>query len=441
MVFRTSHGFLLLAALAGGCTPMPSTDELPKRLAGVGGAAAPIRFETAGAPIDQVVPDSTLTLPAATELALRRDPQLQAAIARVRVALADAKQTRLLPNPVLSVAFRFPEGGGKPVIEAGLTAELLSLVRRPRQIGAADARVRVACAEAVQTALDVIGQTQEAFLTVQALDGELAILGERQKLVERLLTIAEARVKAGEAARLDALTLQAQRAELDADIIEAEAELADQRLALARLLGQPSAEAKWTLAPWSPPAALGTERQWVAAALEHRPDVAALRWELAALGDEEAAAKLSWLDGAVGVAAERDDNWSIGPAVDLPLPVFDWGQAQRDRATATVIEGRHKLTHAGRVAVEETRRAWAAQQSAQRLVDRLQNDLVPLQEKRREQAEAQYKNGLADVTTMLLAEQDSQSARSKLISARKNAALAQTRLVKAAGGPLSQVKP
>ena len=93
----------------------------------------------------------------AVERAMRHDPGLQAALARVRAALAEADQARLLPNPVLSVALRFPEAGaGKPVIEAGLAADLLSVLQQPGRIKAADHRLRAASAEALTTALDLL---------------------------------------------------------------------------------------------------------------------------------------------------------------------------------------------------------------------------------------------------------------------------------------------
>lgn len=53
----------------------------------------------------------------------------------------EAKQARLLPNR-MSVVFRWPQGGGSPEVEAGLAADLVSLLSRPGRLTAADSRLR-----------------------------------------------------------------------------------------------------------------------------------------------------------------------------------------------------------------------------------------------------------------------------------------------------------
>ncbi|MFT3685625.1 MAG: hypothetical protein QM783_11975 [Phycisphaerales bacterium] len=126
---------LAVLQAAGGCSAPPRTDP------GAEGAAAralglsvPIEFRTYGAdggPLDEpsAAPGGTLTLSEALRRAVTTDPALQAALARVRIAMADADQARLLPNPVLSVAVRF--GDGKPQIEATLVQEFVQALQLP----------------------------------------------------------------------------------------------------------------------------------------------------------------------------------------------------------------------------------------------------------------------------------------------------------------------
>src|SRR5688500_2394460 len=105
----------LVPALAGGCArrrpPIPDIDAQLPSAAGVADGA--IVFRTEGDPTDADGPadPGTLTPDEAVRLTLVNNPQVQAAIARLRSALADARQSRLLPNPMLSVVYRFPEGG------------------------------------------------------------------------------------------------------------------------------------------------------------------------------------------------------------------------------------------------------------------------------------------------------------------------------------------
>lgn len=431
--------FLSIAALIalGGCQSSPPMPDVSSEVAAVTLVSEPIAFQTVGGPTDAPDdPPQMLTLADAVRMALHNDADLQAAMARVRIALAEAKQARLLPNPVLDVDFRFPEGGGEPIIDAGLSADVIALLKLGRTTSAADNRLRAAGRDAIVTALDTVNEVQKAYFAVQSLDAELAVLQEQERINRRLLELATDRVNLGESPRLDVLTLQAKQAEIETETIQKEAERTDQRLVLTRLLGQPSSLADWQLPAWEAPRAInGSERAWIEAALLSRPEIQSKQWELAALGDERAISGLGILDGTtIGGASERDPDWSVGPAVTVPIPIFDVGHARTERATAAVIAARHQLTQARRQAVQDVRRAWASLATTSRALAKVQNDLLPAQIKRREQAEVAYKNGSADITAFLLAEQDLQASRAKLIEVQRNASLALVRLQRAVGG-------
>jgi outer membrane protein TolC len=431
-------GVFVLIAMVGGCAHVPRGETFERDVAAAG-ISAPIKFVVTGMSTDAAVNEDgpALSLEDAVRRTLTNDPGVQAALARARSALADARQARLLPNPVLSVAFRFPEGGGKPVIEAGLAADLISLLLRPRRISAADHRLRAASSEAVTTVLDSLFDVQERYTMVQALDAQINTLNERNRLIQRLLELARARVQAGESGRLDVITLDTSRASLAVEITQISLERCEQRLALARLIGQPSAAADWELTPWSPPApAPRSESEWLATALEHRPEVQANYWELAALGDDLAVARLGAFESSeIGADSERDVEWSVGPSVTVPIPLLDWGQARRAKVEVQRIEARHRLTQTRRQVIEEVRRAIEALRASQAALELVRTELIPLADQRREQAEASYKNGFADITAVLLAEQDAQEARAKLIELQQKVSSGHFRLQRAAGGP------
>jgi outer membrane protein TolC len=369
-------------------------------------------------------------------LSVTRSPEVQAAIARVRIAQAEARQARLLPNPVLSVALRFSDDGGKPVIDAGLTADLLKVLTRPQSVRAADARLRAASAEAVTVVLDIASEAQVSFATVQGLEASVRVLNERGSLMRRLVDLAESRLKLGEGTRLDVATVHAQRLELAEELADKQLELRDARLVLARLIGQPSSGAQWALPEWSPnDGVIIPEAAAIAAAFERRPEVRQREWQLQALGAERKLTTWALLDGAdVGAAAEREDEWTLGPSATLPLPLFDTGQQMRARAEAAVIEARHQLTAARRQVVEDVRRAHAALIGAIASLHRVDHELLPVQEQRLAQGEAQLQGGQTDVTALLLAEQDLRAARLRRVELQQRVAIARVRLERAVGG-------
>ena len=422
---------------SGGCAnasgPATSVDKAA-RLAGVSDA---IVFDARGGPAD--VPGdspSTLSLREAIRLAVTNDPDLQAALARVRAAEADASQAGLLPNPIITLIARFPENSGKPVIEAELGFEIVSLLQRPGRVSAADDRLRSSSAEAVSTVLDVLKEVQETYVAVQSLDALMPVLEERRKLLLRLLTLAKDRLDKGEGTLLDVTTLDTQRLELQVEISEKRLERRQQRLALARLIGQPSSEAGWRVDPWQklPPQILD-EGAWTLAALAHRPDIESQRWELAALGVDYRLTRFAPFDTAdVGVKSERDQDWTVGPSITLPVPLFDWGQARRAKAHALQVEARHKLTKLQRQVIEQVRRAFIGFVESADAVELARDELVPAQERRRSQTEAAYKAGQIDITTLIIADQDLQASRAKLIELEQKTSTALILLQRAVGG-------
>ena len=399
------------------------------------GLANAVQFRTESLPTD-APPSGALDLPAAIERAVRQSPTLQAALAEVRVAQADARQSRLLPNPVLSVVFRYPKGGGSPVTETGLTADLAATLQMPRRNRVADNQLRGASAQAIAAALDVIADTEKTYHTANALRQEAALLGQDAGHVDRLLQIARHRFDAGEATRLDVATLEARQSETRIDLQECRLKLVREQLTLARLLGQPSRDTDLQLTTPLPVAAPTLpEADWLAAALHNRPEIQSDRWHLAALEDDRALARLALLEStAAGLDTEREGDWSLGPSLTVPLPLFDWGQARRAKARALAIGARHRLTQTVRRTVQEVRQAHAAQAKLAAAAAQAREQLTPLQQQRVDLARAVYESGQSGITPLLLAELDLQKARLRAVQLELRAAVAAIELRRASGG-------
>lgn len=439
--FRRAAGLSLLicasAIVTISCNVLPVTWELKQELRRAGVADA-IDFRVHSAPINETHTFSReLMLTEAVHRALQTDPNVQAAFARFRVAEAEALQSRLLPNPIVSIGARFPENSGKPVIEAELGLELLALLQRPGRISAADHRLRSTAADVVSTVLDAIAEVEDNYASVQSLDAQMPVLNEQRDLVARLHALAEDRLRNGEGTRLDVTTLDSQLISVEVDLAEKRLSRRQERLRLARLLGEPSGEANWKLSAWSEPAQIGSEIACIRAALEHRPEVSSQRWELAALGAETRLARFSPFEPAeIGAKAERDvgEPWAIGPALSIPLPLFDWGQARCAKATALQSEAEHKLTKISRTVIEEVRSAHAAYLESMSTLELAQKQLVPAEERRRNETEAAFLAGLTDIAALILAEQDLQASRIKLIELQHISSAAAVKLRRAVGG-------
>jgi outer membrane protein TolC len=429
--------WLLLPLLLFGCRA-PATD-IPADASSATGIANAILIrdgETAPSDAANVPAGQKLSAAEALRLALARDPRIGAAVARVRIAQAGAQQARLLPNPIVNIDFRFPEGGGQAIAEATLTGDLIAILEAPGRIKAADQRLRGAVADAITTILDVISELEQNYASAQSVDAQFASLDERAKIVQQLRDLAQRRFDAGDGTRLDVLTLDSQRAQLMLDLSDLRIQKAEQRLALARRIGQPRDAADWELDPWQPaPPIQATEEAWLDAALVGRPEIQSRAWELAALGEEVKLSRTAILDGGdIGVHGEHDQKWAVGPTITTPIPIFDFGQGARARAQAARVQAHHELAQQQLEVIEDVRVAYATYSASRAALEEAQNEILPLLQQQREQAELAYKSGDTDLTTLLLAETGLAETRARVVQLQEKAALALVHLRRAAGG-------
>lgn len=435
---RTLLGWLLMPGLLCGCaSAVPDLDPVRDAAMAVGVADAIVVREDAE-PIDsQLLESSTLTIADAVRAALQHDPRLQEALAVAKVALAGAHQARRWSNPILDIVFRFPEGGGRVEVDAGIAANVLAILQTPARASAADHRLTAACAGAVATAIDVLADTQASYVRLQTLEAEVPLLEAQADVARRLAAIGRARLAAGDSTQLDLAELDALRLRLELEAVARGGERVVERVRLARLLGVPSTSQPLVLAPWQEPSAVtATEERLLAAALQRRPELAAARAEIQALGDDLDLAGLSWLAGAsLGAVAEREEAWGAGPSLSLPLPFFDGGGARLQGVRAEILAARHRATALGREIVEATRRALATARVADAALGRVRLELLPMQQRRRNLAEAAWRAGAADLGPLLRAEQELRAAEVTRLLLQRDQWLARIALERAVGGP------
>jgi outer membrane protein TolC len=370
-------------------------------------------------------------------MALGRDPRIQAALARVRVAEADAHQARLLPNPILAIDIRYAIEPTNTAFEPSLTADLLSLLQKPAQISAADDRLRGAAATALVTVLDVIDEVQEAFAAARSVDIEIDNARHRQERLRRIREIAQKRLQAGEATRLDVITVDAQLIAVELEISDFALQRNDARLTLNRLLGFARTDAQWDLSPWQVPSAdgLAPEAAWVDAALANRPEIAGKVWELRALGEELRGAALPPIQGGeIGAHGERDPEWRLGPVALIPLPIFDFGQAAREKVRAERVAARHELAQVQLEVIQNVRSTYAGYLHSRRALAEAQNRLLPLQRQQLESAQVAYQSGEADLATFMLAQNEYDSTLGKIVEMQEKVTVAGAKLMRATGG-------
>jgi len=437
--------FIVGGILAAGCQGVPPLDatspgQLAARITGLPGE---IEFHAEGAADDLGDPEpSALRLTDAVEASVRNDPRVQQALARWREARAGSEEARILPNPILSLGVGIGLTSA-PKVNVGLTQEILAYFQRPHRVGAADARLRGAAEEVLAAALDAVAEVRERYVTVQAVEAQVPVLEERRSILTKLMDFERMRLERGEGVRTDVTSLDAERATVSLDLADREAERREGRIIIARMVGRPSSEAAWSLDAWAAPAPpTGAERTWIETALARRPEIRALGWELAALGEERAlVGKWIWEGASAGAEAEYDDGVFLGPTLEIPLPLRNPSGPRDAAAAAAEAEVRHRITETRRRVIEEIRTAWAADEWARRALSTLQTEVLPLLERRHAEVEAAYRAGEGELAEVLLADQALVEARGRRIELEERAALSRIRLERAAAGAVDVPVP
>ena len=415
---------------AAGCVIAPPATDPGGDIRDVVGLEQAVVFHLKAGVLDEPLDSGCLSEALAVQRAVETSPELQGALARVRVAEQDADLSGRLPNPILSLVLRRPSGSGMTQFEASLTENLMAIVQRPQRASMAGHRLLAEAAAALSAALDVVADVQGAYAECQLLEERVRVLEGRLGTYDRLV----------DAAGAQAASAVAERIELSLELEQGRRELRLARLALARRIGQPSSAADWDLDPWSAPAAPpADESACLEEALATRPEIVALESELRAREDEEELASgMPWDGVFVGVDAKEDEHGeeSIGPRVRTPMPIFDTPEGHRERARFRSSEVRHELARLRRAVVEQVRAAHWRLESAQASLSRVESELLP--SRRREYAglEDAWRAGQADVSALIVAERALGRAQESRLQLAHEVSSALHALQRAVGGPV-----
>jgi cobalt-zinc-cadmium efflux system outer membrane protein len=356
VVLGACHG----GTLAGGGAAIDA--ELRSR-SGLGPAAGRMRIEA-------LLADG-LSLDDALRIALVRNAKLLASYEDLDIAYADLLQAGLPDNPSFDGSARFLEDGGGTIIEAAVVQPLMTLLLAPQRRRIAQAEACAVRARLMADALRVLGHVRKAWYGLVAAEQSVE-LRQTSTLAARAAHEAAAELRrAGNITALDAIREQAFYEEERASVADAQLQAYTSREKLNQLLGLGGDLTRWTITNRLPelPDRVAALADIESQALCRSQDLAHERARLVALGQSLglAVTESTVREVAIGATGEREagGEWSIGPVIQLEIPIFDYGQASVPRARARVRQA--MLTYVAlavqvrtqaRVARESLRAAW-----------------------------------------------------------------------------------
>ena len=394
------------------------------------------------APIDAAAAwDASVPLSAETAVAaaLARSPAIRAKVEEVARSRAELVQAGLLPNPILSLSLGFPIAGadGGTTISASLVQNFAAILSSGRRKDAATADLEQSVLELSDEAIAGAAEARTLHARVVFSDQAAALADENTGLVQRSLDLTQRRMDAGEASRLDVnrvrvLLLQAQ---VEASQLRSEADEARRELLLQ--MGMPEADASFAVLPDAELASeFPDERVVIAAAASQRLDVAAAVAAANAAASRAGLAERSRFDVEAGADYERDEDGrdTLGPSLDVPIPIFDTGDA---RIAAARAEAREAAFHAQAVrqqAIGQARGAWVRARADAASAATFAAEIVNLADDNLQLAQRAYDAGEEDLTVLLETQRARISAKLELLRLRERAATSRIELGRAVGG-------
>jgi outer membrane protein TolC len=439
---------LFLVVSLGGCAtvdPGPDYAEARREIQATTGQAEvhdPEGPVLAPGEIDALLVDG-LGLDEATRLALLNNRRLQAGFLALGIARADFVQAGLLENPSLSLAFLFPDSGGRVRWAADLLGSVAEIWRLPARQALAQAGLEQRILELSRFAGELVAETRTAYLESVAARAARSVAGEDLELARRSLAGVRRQVEEGAASRTDAMLAEGLALGAELALQQAEREEVGSTRKLAALLSLEQDLLAVSLTdPLPAPAVLGLEREeLVEASSNTRADLRASGRAIATAEQRVALERRRKFGLDAGLSAERPEGGSsadllLGPAATIELPVFDQNQAQVSRAEFELAQLRKE--HEALVAEihQEVRAALDKAEVAARAATFAESELLPQAVNTAALAEKAFELGDTTVLSLLQAQRAALDARRTALQTLLEAALARVELERAAGSPL-----
>ncbi len=380
----------------------------------------------------------------AVAMALRNNREIRSQVEQIAASRADLVQAGLLPNPVVGLTLRFPFDpvSGGSFIGAQVVQSFTALWLRGGKISAADARLNQTVLDISDRALRLVAEVKSTHARIAF--GQLAVHHADHNLttIQKSIDSLEARVRGGEGTPLDVNRARQQFAKAEAERTIVVRDLAKDRRRMLELIGFASENAEWA-AEVDASLAAGLsldETTAISLAASQRLDVAAARSIVEAQRADLSVEERSRLkDFGLGADFERDVDGkkTIGPVVEVGIPIFDTNAAQIAKAGSLARAAFASYEAVSQQAVREARFAWVELDSALRLVEQYRGTVLALSERNLTLAEAALKAGQDDVTVLLEAQREVTDARARLNELEQAAALARIELEYAVGGGLT----
>jgi len=388
-----------------------------------------------------------LTPSAAVEVALLNNPQLQAQYERLGIYQAQVVQAGLISNPVLAFDFRFPAAPNYGW-DASIAQDFSNILLLPARKKEAAADFHATQALVARSVISLANRTRQAFDKVVGDRQMIELETDIKKGQDAALDLAKKMREAGNTPPLAYDRQLAVAEQVRLQLAMDKASYLQDRERLYRLLGLwgRGADAKLPLRLPNP-STQTPFRGLTAMALRRSLRLKAAIDQLkAAAVTVEVSGWAGILPGAtVGATYVRDPDvrGTLGPAVSVPLPIFNQGQPSQAIARARYLTD---YRHYQSIAIDirsQVRSRWVALRAAYLRVLFYRKVMLPLRRRMLRETQLSY-NGMLDSGFLLMqAKIDEINAARQYVGALEEYWIDRARLAATLGGqlPISPHRP
>jgi outer membrane protein TolC len=387
----------------------------------------------------------------AVRLALANSPAVQALIAQSLADMAAANQASRLPNPVFS--FERLRLGDELELGRLLSFGLVDLILLPQRLSISRSQAAQAQVQLSGAVVDQVTQVRQAWVRSVAAQQSLQYAEQVKASAEASAELARRMQLVGNFSKLQRARQQVFYADAATQLASARHAVTAAREELVRALGlDDSQAARLKLPERLPdlPKAPREAREVAATASEQRLDVQQARAQLDVAGKSRGINLLStFIDVEAGIRrdtvfdnAEGTRGTRRGFELDIRLPLFDWGSAQRDALNAQALAAANRYDATVRGATSQLREGYSAYRTAYDIARHYRDEIVPLRQAMADENVLRYNGMLIGVFELLAEARDQITSVNNAINAQQQFWLADAALAASViGKPAAMTAP
>ncbi|MCP4676064.1 MAG: TolC family protein [Deltaproteobacteria bacterium] len=366
------------------------------------------------------------------------NPRLAINDAEVDAAAARVSIEGLWENP--SIAYDreevFESGRGSPENSLSLELPLEISGRRSLMVDSAKEGLKASSSDAVATRAAILSRSMRVYLRAAAWRMRLGVLLDSWEALSKLCDSVKVRTSAGDASGYDLARIEIEILSIEDMVADIQRELGKARLLIGMLIGRPGERFEATDDLTLDGVFVAGDEQGAA---HVHPSVVAAKHRVSQHGLGRDAAGRGWVPsltlkgGAKTAPVDGDTAWGYVAGIALTLPLFDFGQADKERASAELKKGRAQLTATEHQVVTNIAIAREAMERATRQAEGFEKDQLPRLEKLMRRANVSYKEGERPVFELLDAHRTAREMRIRHVDLKLHARLYHIELLEAHG--------